>query len=131
MKLSKTLLVIPAASFLFAVAVGSGACGGDTVSGGPTVIGTAPAGVIIPGGYTWGEECDDDNTYIVLCNGDWAVCQDGYWGYATEDPVDEGFTVFDGGSGDDGGYRSADDGGSAGDGGDDGGGGDAGGGDGG
>ena len=109
MKLSKTLFVIPAATLVFAVAVGSGACSSSVSITIPTGADkTAPAGVVFTDGVIVGDACEGD-VYVVDSAGDgWAFCNDGYWWYSSSDPSGDGYTVYSGGGSGDGGNGGSD-----------------------
>jgi hypothetical protein len=84
MKLSKSLLLIPAASFIAAVAVGSGACSSSV-----SVTGTEfPSTFTFPSGYE--TSCTSDTTYISIS--DSTLCSSGPT-YLLCDG--SGFTTFD------------------------------------
>ena len=106
MKLSKTLLVIPAASLLFAAAVGSGACSssvsistpGDVVVGAPI-----PNGDVFGGGYAVGGACSGDVYVADQAGNGYLVCDGSGWQYSGSDPASNGYTLDGSGSGVDGG----------------------------
>ena len=91
MKLSKSLLFIPAASFLFAVAVGSGACGATVTTG-------APGGFVgATGAFALGADCSGEVYFSI--DGAYEACEDGVWAY--EDAIPTGYEVDSSYSGDD------------------------------
>jgi hypothetical protein len=90
MKLSKTLLLVPAASFFFAVSVGSGACTSSTSVTIPAES-SAPEGLTFEGGE-FGGACSGD-VYVQAGIG-WAFCDDDKWEYTTTNPSTDNFTPF-------------------------------------
>jgi len=107
MKLSKSLLLIPAASLLLAAAVGSGACSSSVTVGTPVLVGTAPVGYVLDG-YTVGSACSGDTYIADTSGGSWLVCDNGAWDYSTTDPSGlAGYSDYTGAAG------TADDGGTA------------------
>jgi hypothetical protein len=82
MTLSKSLLLIPAASLLIAAAIGAGACS-SSVS---ITTSTPPGHIDLPANVTIGGACSDqvyfaDDSGYVFCNGD-------QWAYTTTEPGD-------------------------------------------
>ena len=76
MKLSKKyLLLLPAASFLLAAAVGSGAC--STTASVGLVVGMAPADDTFPDGVVLGDKCSGD-VYVTGGTG-YAFCDNDVW----------------------------------------------------
>jgi hypothetical protein len=95
MKLSKTLLLVPVASLLFAASVGSGACTSSTSITLPPES-SPPEGLTFEGGE-FGGACQG-NVYVAAGT-EYAFCDDDKWAYTTTDPSTDGFTPFAGDAG--------------------------------
>jgi hypothetical protein len=81
MNLSKSLLLIPAVSILFAAGVGAGACS-SSVS---ISSSTPPSGFVAPDGIVVGTTTCMGSEYVVAGSA-WLFCSDGVWDYTTDDP---------------------------------------------
>jgi len=79
MRLSKSLLLLPAASFLFAASVGAGACSSSASVG-------APSGDVFEDSVTLGAACSS-TLYVTGSTGGFAYCSGGVWVY-TDDQSD-------------------------------------------
>jgi hypothetical protein len=100
MKLSKKyLLLVPAASFLLAAAVGSGACSSTGTAG--LVVGTVPPSDTFPDGVVIGDSCAGQ--VFVTGGTGYAFCDSSdKWAYTATDPSGDSYTPFTGDdSGDD------------------------------
>ncbi len=97
MKLSKSFLLIPAASLLFAAAAGAVACSSTLTVGTPPGEEAVPTGFDWPAGITATTPCTEDTYYAV--SGAWLLCVGGtYSEYTTDDPdTTGGWTAASGG----------------------------------
>ena len=102
MKLSKTFLLLPAASLLIAAAIGSGACS-SSVSISTSVPTIFPTG-IAPGGVCSGDIYFQDGDGYVACVGSVWVAEDDAWfadlpaGYSVDPSYSDGYSVGDTGT---------------------------------
>jgi hypothetical protein len=94
MNLSKTLLLIPAGSFVLAAAVASGACSSSVSIDIPSnAVGTYSGTLAVPDGITFGKSSCEGYSFFALGNG-YGFCDAGIWEYTADDPTTFGdYTV--------------------------------------
>jgi hypothetical protein len=87
---NKLLFILPAASFVIAAAVGSGAC--SSSSSGTLAVSAVPTNDTFPDDVVIGDTCN--GTVYVSGTTGYAFCDGGKWAYTVTDPTTDGYGPY-------------------------------------